>query len=460
MPHPDENQVSPAADTFPRRLCAVIVDLLLVGLPALLMAVVGSERFSVVGEDGGRTQFSVADQLRINEIDEGLNRAVRLGDTVFTLSGGGLVLTLLTLVVLTALVFFVVPALQQGQTPGRSLLRLPVLLGDNTDVEVLGVAVRETTEADSTRAVEEILTTGSTGGRTSPDEEPAPTVDRSVGDRSVGDTTAAVDDTLAGLGRAEVIPSIRALDDPGLDNPVGDNPVRDNSMRDDPGLDNPMRNNPVPDSPVGGASAVADARSAPLGGMEYPAVDQPSIDHQTTNGPLELDTTIELGIRDETASAVEELRQLLQADLTGGGTTQVTLGDDLDYEAFHRMEDDRADGAGPVRGSQDPDASGEDTFDTLTLPESSLSETPLTVTTDRAAEVPHGAPAATTTSVDAMGQADADPAPGSDPEPNPGPASAITPAWNDDLQAWVYRDETSGRLFRHDETSGRWVPAD
>ena len=47
-----------------------------VALPTTVVALLLSERFSILDETSGRPRFSESDQLRINQIDEGFNRAI------------------------------------------------------------------------------------------------------------------------------------------------------------------------------------------------------------------------------------------------------------------------------------------------------------------------------------------------------------------------------------------------
>ncbi|MEM7274636.1 MAG: RDD family protein [Actinomycetota bacterium] len=115
----------PAGAALPRRLTALLTDLALVAGPTVAIAAAAAERFPILDDSGTRPRFDPLDQQRINEIDQGPNRALQLGDTVLTLSGSGLWLTVAALVILTALVFFAIPAVRNGQTPGRSLLRVP-----------------------------------------------------------------------------------------------------------------------------------------------------------------------------------------------------------------------------------------------------------------------------------------------------------------------------------------------
>lgn len=97
-----------------------------------------------------------------------------------------------------------------------------------------------------------------------------------------------------------------------------------------------------------------------------------------------------------------------------------TLADEADYLQWDRLHG----GIGDPTADLEPQASTG--FDNLALPESSLSDQPLTTTLVR---------------VEAEDQA-------------PGQ----TPSWSEAWQAWVYRDPTSDRWFRHDPASGNWSP--
>lgn len=109
--------------------------MVVVAVPTALVAVLLAERFTILDDataNGGRPRFSDADQLRINEIDEGFNRALRLGDTVFTLSGLGWWLVVGVLVLLTTFVFVVVPGKFGRRSPGQSLLSVSATDAEDT----------------------------------------------------------------------------------------------------------------------------------------------------------------------------------------------------------------------------------------------------------------------------------------------------------------------------------------
>ena len=366
MPQIDENQASPAADTFTRRFAAAALDVMFVAMPAMLLAATSAERFSIIEETGGRARFSVPDQLRINEIDQGLNRAMQVGDTVLTLSGAGLWLTLITLAMLTVLVFFVVPGLQRGQTPGRSLMRLPIQADDEAGVELLSVSVTETASEPTERT----------------DSQPAP----------------------------QPSSEITSIDKAATE-------VRDqNTDRDtDQDIDLDLQSAPVPEAQLAESALEAEPNREPES-APAPAEDQN-----------------------------RELRDLLQSGIEQGmPAAQVTLGDDAEYDRWTDLDDldlvDRHDGG----QSQD------NPFETLTLPESSLSETPLTASTGR-----NGA---STDRQCATATVERGTETGTEAEQEP--STAVTPEWSEELQSWVYRDEATDRWFRHDQDANRWVQTD
>lgn len=141
-------RAEPGSTALPRRIAALGIDLLLVGIPALILAAVVAERFTILDDSGPRPRFELAEQERINEIDQGANRALQLGDMVYTLSGSGLWLTVAALVVLTATVFFLIPAARGGQGLGRTVLRIPreQRRSANIDVESITLIAPETGE--------------------------------------------------------------------------------------------------------------------------------------------------------------------------------------------------------------------------------------------------------------------------------------------------------------------------
>jgi hypothetical protein len=57
VPQIDENQASPAADTFTRRFAAAALDVMFVAMPAMLLAATSAERFSIIEETGVAPDF-------------------------------------------------------------------------------------------------------------------------------------------------------------------------------------------------------------------------------------------------------------------------------------------------------------------------------------------------------------------------------------------------------------------
>ena len=387
MPQIDENQASPAADTFPRRFAAAALDVVFVALPALLLAATSTERFSIIEQTGGRARFSVPDQLRINEIDQGLNRAMQVGDTVLTLSGTGLWVTLITLAMLTVVVFFVIPGLQSGQTPGRSLMRLPVRTGEDGGVELLAMEIADVTPetADASR------------GTTRP---PAAKLSTKVAKTSGDKTAAAAERDEIEIG-VEVEVEVEAPDtDPGFFL------IEPSAAAVDPDNNGDRK-----------TETQTEAGTEPGTGARSDSTPKPA--------PAE-DQNV-------------ELRELLKTDFERGTPpAQVTLGDDAEYDQWTDLDDlDLVDRDSDVRHK-------DRSFETLTLPESSLSETPLTASTGRTGTSAENRCATATVSRDTETRQEA--------------PTAVTPEWSEELQSWVYRDEATDRWFRHDQDTNRWVP--
>lgn len=113
-----------AASATLRRLGAAVIDATTVAIPTGAVALAVAERFEIVADVGGRPQFSEIDQARIDTIDQGFNRAVRLGDQVFTLSGGRWWLAVFALVAITLVVFVVIPGRRNGRTLGKQAMGL------------------------------------------------------------------------------------------------------------------------------------------------------------------------------------------------------------------------------------------------------------------------------------------------------------------------------------------------
>ncbi len=136
---PESNDPSEIGQPIPasNRFVAALVDMMVVAMPTIVVALVLSERFPILDNSNGRPRFSEPDQLRINEIDQGFNRAMRLGETVFTLSGSGWWLTLLVLITLTAFVFVVLPSKLKLRTPGQLLLSVPLVADADEQLETV-----------------------------------------------------------------------------------------------------------------------------------------------------------------------------------------------------------------------------------------------------------------------------------------------------------------------------------
>ena len=162
------------------------------------------------------------------------------------------------------------------------------------------------------------------------------------------------------------------------------------------------------------------------------AHDEPEAD-DTSPRPIEPsrqdDARDDLAVAEADLPEQSELADLIRADLERHtGRTQVTLGGEDDYAAWNdpALVD--------LSGTSVSSAGRAERFDTLALPESSLSESPLTATASRTDERTEAAaePRITTASV--------------------------APEWSTEWQAWIYRDDETDRLFRHDQDTNRWVP--
>ena len=112
-----------------RFIAAAAFDLALVVAPTAAVAAGLAEHFVFLETDSSPDWFSPADQARINEIDETINRGLHFGGELHTLSGTGLWLTVAVMVIASAVVFVLIPALFDKLTPGQYLMGIQ-LSGD------------------------------------------------------------------------------------------------------------------------------------------------------------------------------------------------------------------------------------------------------------------------------------------------------------------------------------------
>ncbi len=99
----------------PERLTVVTIDLGLMFVVPAMVALSQVERFRV---DGAGLLVDAADQVRIDEIDQGFHRAVELGDHLYVLSALGWWGALVALVVSSWTIVVAFPPAAGGRTPG------------------------------------------------------------------------------------------------------------------------------------------------------------------------------------------------------------------------------------------------------------------------------------------------------------------------------------------------------
>ena len=122
-----------------RHLPAITFDLATIAWPTTVAMAAFHERFTVLPTTDGSPRFSPVEQARINEIDQIFNRGIRVGDSIFTLSGSGWWLTMLVLVIATVTVFIAVPAVLGQRTIGQLLVGMaPLRNSDSAASRVAG----------------------------------------------------------------------------------------------------------------------------------------------------------------------------------------------------------------------------------------------------------------------------------------------------------------------------------
>ncbi len=115
-----------------RRILAGAVDSLVVLGPWFIVLRIVTESFPVNRSDSGIPQLSAADQQRIDEIADGINRSQEAGGTLYTLSGFGLWFSTLFLVAAVIGAMIVMPLVLDGQTAGKKLFSLRTVAIDGS----------------------------------------------------------------------------------------------------------------------------------------------------------------------------------------------------------------------------------------------------------------------------------------------------------------------------------------
>lgn len=294
------------------------IDVAVVALGTFVVALMLAERFRFVGQVDGRGVFSEADQARINQIDDGFNRAIRLGDSVLTLSGSGWWLTMLTLVGLTAVMFLIAPSRLERRTPGRVLLGLPKPVPSVPPGEPLEILA----EVDPLPAAD------GDDERLSDDEV------RQVPDHPDADADAVAAEPAPADRRTPVVPSAAVEEHPATDPPTGE-PAQPPTIE--------------PVDTANTAETIDRAETAAPVGYADPA------------------DRAALGRTVETAEAVDRG----EPEPVGAPTLRTTLGDSHEYLAWDRHEGVRST---PVVNAK---PTGTPRFDALALPESSLADNPI-----------------------------------------------------------------------------------
>ena len=395
-------RLSPTA----RRLLAAAIDVAAIIVPAALVAVVVAERFTVVGEVDGRPLFGAADQARIDEIDEGFNRAIRLGDSLLALSGGRLWFCLVVVVALAAAVFILAPWRLDGRTPGKLALGLAdedpddpaelihpdeVLYALDPANAELPARLREAAEAAEAASEAEDTAAGTppppalAGGPTgSPSTaEAADPADQATGDDATGDD-ATEDDATEHDGTGDDATGDDATEDEAarthdavLDCPLGDRVDQERAETATAGT-----------GTVGGIAGLPADRFVTLAGVSAGG-SGPAMAESTTSGSAS--------------------RAASGGEAAAGGGLRTALADPGDYLAWDRNPaPDVLDADGEARPP------GRRSTDGLLDPGYHL--------------------------------------------PDEGDGDA--PVWSDHWSAWLYWDAGSRRWFRHDVAEDRWRPID
>lgn len=445
-----------------RRVAAGLVDLLLVWLVTAATAFGVSTRVAAIRQPDGSITFSDADRDLLNRMTGPLSQGRMLGDTLWAFSTDDVVTVIIAAIGAGIVVGVLVPSLAGGSSPGKLLFRLRILTVDGRPPGILRHLVRTVLSPVDLMPLVVPGLTGYAFAASNPDQQ-------RIGDRLAG-TIVVVDQNFTD----DLVPVADAIDT-GVRRPETDPPrlvptIRSatllvhasgrahtslNTRPKAPDLNGDEDTRPHRADVETGVTAVG-----PDGGAPEP---QPNGD------------TVDMNERD---SASEQ------------STPEST---DVPVPVEERSTNPYPK---PVRRTRAVAVEPElPDFESLTLPESSLSDMPLTnnalfealglappvAASGDASDPPERADEAPLTASDPPERADEARLTASDPPERAGEApltvSASTvapttsarrssspaadrraPIWSEDWEAWIYWDTTLENWFRHDMQRDTWVP--
>ncbi len=416
-----------------RRVAAGLVDLLFVWLGTAATAFAVSTRVAAIRQPDGSITFSDADRALLNSMTGPLSQGRLLGDTLWAFSTDDVVTVVAAAIGAGILIGVLVPSLADGRSPGKLLFRLRILTVDGRPAGILRHLVRTVLSPVDLMPLVVPGLTGYAFAASNPAHQ-------RIGDRLAG--TIVVDQS----SPDDLVPVADAID-------TGARTPETKPHR----LVPTIRTATLVVHAPGRAHASLNTRpKAPdLNGDEDARPHRADVEAGVTvvgpdDGvpePQPNGDTVDMNERD---SASEQ------------STPEST---DMPVPVEERSTNPYPK---PVRRSravaEEPELPD---FESLTLPESSLSDMPLTndalfealglsppleassKASDSAGPTDEASLTATAPTVAATTNARRGPQPAADRR---------APIWSEDWDAWIYWDTTLRNWFRHDMQRGTWVP--
>jgi len=498
---------------LPRRVAAGLVDLAVVSLATAVAAVATATRVAALRQPDGSVTFADADRQVIDGLTGPLSRGHLIGDTLWAYSTDDVITIIAAAAAACIVVGALMPRLLDGRSPGKFLFRMSVA---KVDGEPAGIVRHVLRTLFSLVDLMPLVVPGLTGfafAASNPER-------RRVADRLAGTMVVnrrSADDMVSAADA--LAPRARTVET----EPTRTKPTKTKSTKTKPTRTKPERTRPER------TRFVPTIRSATL------------VDHASTRTDTSLNTRPKPPDLDGD-KAPRPLRAHVRAGTTPAGRNQGVPepqphGDPVDMNERHSSSEkpppestatpvpveERSNNPypKPVRRSRHvTEDSTLPNFDSLTLPESSLSDMPLTnnalfealgLTPPGAAqpdpqadskadevsaheaprdaddlradppvieERPRGAALARRTRRSTIGEAPGEltekvvgPATARQATTRPTTAPAVTarlgsspapdkraPIWSEDWDSWIYWDTTLKNWFRHDMQRGTWVP--
>lgn len=424
-----------------RRVAAGLVDLTCVMLATAGTALVTSTRVPAIRRPDGSVTFDEFDRQLLNGMTGPLSRGQMLGDTLWAFSTTDMLVVAGAAAVASIVIGALIPVVAGGRSPGKILFRLQVITVAGGTPGLIRHLVRTLASPIDLMPLVVPGLTGFAFAASSPESQ-------RVGDRLAGTIVTErqlVDDLVPvaaaiGVGRRssdveapDRVPTIRSA------TLVVHAPTRVHA---------PL--NRRPEHPDLDGDEVAKPRRAP-----FPAGATPADREHGTPEPQPYGDTVDMTTRD---SASEQ-----PTTESKGTPVPVEERSTNPYPKPVRRSREKAEERPP------PD------FDSLTLPESSLSDMPLTneALFEALGLIPPGSASVETSGPNAV-ELSADATPRSSvaattptvaptPTMRRGSRPAVdkrAPIWSEDWDAWIYWDTTLRTWFRHDMARGTWVPMD